>query len=171
MNAEEMAAYVAAAQATAQQEAWIGVDLDATLAEWHGWSPDIGRPIPRMVQIIRDHLAASEKVKVLTARACEHREYWAEKIGDWTEEHIGQRLEITAAKDHFMTRFYDDRCVQVIENTGMPIGAIPGVADLVEKFHREELKRHLREARKITVQGFTAPPGPYETETGERPEY
>src|SRR4051794_1429368 len=73
----------------------------------------------------------------------EGAEYWAEKIGDWTEEHIGQRLEITAAKDHYMKRFYDDRCIQVTENTGMPIMEIPGVAELVTAFRVEELKDRL----------------------------
>jgi hypothetical protein len=142
---EEMADYVRTAESLAELNSWVGVDLDACLAEWHGWTPDIGQPIPRMVEIIKDHLAAGEKVKVLTARAAEpHREYWQQRIGDWTEEHLGQRLEITDRKDAFMTRFYDDRCIQVIGNTGMPIMAIPGVFEAVRRFKLDELKAKVR---------------------------
>lgn len=136
----EMATHVKAAEAAAVENSWVGVDLDGTLAEWHGWTPEIGAPVPRMVEIIKGHLAAGETVKVFTARATEpHRAYWQEKIGDWTEKHVGQRLEITDRKDAFLTRFYDDRCIQIVENTGMPVMAIPGVFDAVQRFKRDEL--------------------------------
>lgn len=38
---------------------WIGVDLDATLAEYNGWvhEPHIGPPIPAMVTRIKQGLA------------------------------------------------------------------------------------------------------------------
>ena len=39
----------------------------------------------------------------------------------WCEEHIGARLEVTATKDFEMIELWDDRCVQVIMNTGIPI--------------------------------------------------
>lgn len=46
------------------------------------------------------------------------RRYQERLIDAWSDEHLGQRLLVTAAKDFQMLRLYDDRCVQVIPNTG-----------------------------------------------------
>lgn len=144
MNDAEMADLVRAAEAIAIENAWVGVDLDGTLAEWHGWTPDIGKPISRMVEIIKEHLAAGDTVKIFTARAAgDQKAYWQAKIGDWTERVFGQRLEITCQKDSFMTRCYDDRCIQVIDNTGMPIMSVPGVYEAVQRFLVSETKLNI----------------------------
>jgi len=41
-----------------------------------------------------------------------------ELIQKWCEEHLGQVLPVTHEKDHKMIELWDDRCRQVIKNTG-----------------------------------------------------
>lgn len=48
---------------------WIGVDLDGTLAEYHGWTDgEIGKPIPTMVARVKRWLADGKDVRIFTAR-------------------------------------------------------------------------------------------------------
>jgi hypothetical protein len=42
-------------------------------------------------------------------------------IEAWCIKHIGQSLPITCQKDYGMIELWDDRCVQVIPNTGRTI--------------------------------------------------
>ena len=99
---------------------WIGVDLDGTLAEYSGFKgPDvIGRPIPEMVDRVKDWIADGKKVKIFTARACvpEHIIY----VERWVVEHIGYKLEVTNIKDYGMIELWDDRAVRVRYNQGIP---------------------------------------------------
>ena len=44
-----------------------------------------------------------------------------ERIKAWCREHIGLWLPITATKDYHMIELWDDRCVQVVPNTGLTI--------------------------------------------------
>lgn len=103
---------------------WIGVDLDGTLAVYDGWKgpTHIGPPVPRMLQRVRDWLLDGKTVKIVTARVgnLEERELVTARgaIERWCEEHIGEALEVTAAKDFMMIELWDDRCVQVEMNTG-----------------------------------------------------
>lgn len=104
---------------------WIGVDLDGTLAQYNGFiGPTvIGPPIPLMVERVKNWLAEGKAVKIFTARVCgfrmpEERREVEEAIQDWCREHIGAMLPITNEKDYGMTELWDDRCVQVIPNTG-----------------------------------------------------
>lgn len=107
---------------------WIGVDLDATLAHYGGWKGQghIGEPIPAMVSRVKGWLAEDKEVRIFTARVAEMgrqpEEIEAERaaIQDWCEKHIGQRLAVTCSKDFGMIELWDDRCVQVLPNTGMP---------------------------------------------------
>lgn len=118
---------------------WIGVDLDGTLAEYHGWKGDnqIGAPVPAMVARVKAWLAKGQAVKIFTARVAMSGAYSPEShrkdddefsnnqrriIQDWCELHIGQRLEVTAIKDFECIELWDDRCVQVVLNTGKSIG-------------------------------------------------
>jgi hypothetical protein len=39
-------------------------------------------------------------------------------IQDWTEQHLGARLEVVCEKDYGMVELWDDRAVQVVPNTG-----------------------------------------------------
>ena len=121
---------------------WIGVDLDGTLAtfdlEKFAADPNyIGEPILPMIERVKLWLSEGKKVKIFTARVgmgagwsdlsqatdldYEWRENQRRIIQDWTEKHIGVRLEVTAMKDWAMRGLWDDRVVQVITNTGHSI--------------------------------------------------
>jgi hypothetical protein len=97
---------------------WIGVDLDGTLALYDGWrGPDhIGDPIPLMMERVKDWLAADRPVKIFTARASVPEQI--PPIKEWLLKHGLPDLEITNVKDFSMIELWDDRCVQVVMNTG-----------------------------------------------------
>ncbi len=113
---------------------WIGVDLDGTLAEYHGWTGGIGAPVPRMVERVKSWLANGEDVRIVTARvspfggrSSESGEEAANvaflldqerQIRAWCLEHLGTALPVTYAKDFAMFELWDDRAIQVIPNTG-----------------------------------------------------
>lgn len=102
---------------------WIGVDLDGTLAEYGGWQgPDhIGAPVPVMLARVKGWLDAGKSVKIFTARACIPEQIPPVKA--WLERHGLGALEVTNVKDFGMISLWDDRCVQVIPNTGMPVAS------------------------------------------------
>jgi hypothetical protein len=108
---------------------WIAVDLDGTLAEYHGWvdGQGIGKPIPKMVDRVKIWLNEGKDVRIFTARAAvavgsEHA-YPAiiKEIEDWCRQHIGVVLPITCQKDFRMVELWDDRCKQIIPNSGTTI--------------------------------------------------
>jgi hypothetical protein len=101
----------------------IAVDLDGTLAEYHGSNgPNIGAPVPNMVAIVKDHLAQGDKVVIFTARASydkpEYQIAFRANLRRWTRQHIGVELEATCVKELWFTRFYDDLAITVEKNTG-----------------------------------------------------
>lgn len=101
---------------------WIGVDLDGTLAHYDGWKgiDHIGEPIPRMVERVKAWMAEGKDVRIFTARVSQPE---AEgPIIEWCVKHFGFGLRITNVKDMAMIELWDDRCVQVIANTGEPVG-------------------------------------------------
>jgi hypothetical protein len=112
-------------------EAWIGVDFDGTLAHYDGWKGDgyLGEPVPLMVARVRGWLAQGKKVKIVTARVSHNgtpegmamASTNAVLISQWCARHIGVALEVTCSKDYAMISLWDDRCVQVIQNTGQPV--------------------------------------------------
>lgn len=101
----------------------IAVDLDATLAYYEEWeSPTkIGKPIKPMVDRVKAWLADGCKVWIFTARMAntETREAVEKAIGDWTLEHIGERLPVTATKLYSFSEIWDDRARRVKPNTGI----------------------------------------------------
>ena len=111
-------------------ESWIGVDLDGTLAIYNGQTHEIGEPVPAMLFRVRKWLADGKKVKIMTARVGKSpgkrsmggtASYIKEQhilIDSWCMEHFDQTLEITCEKDFRMSALWDDRAIQVIENTG-----------------------------------------------------
>lgn len=109
---------------------WIGVDLDGTLVEYHGWvGPDhLGKPIPLMVERVRGWLADGKDVRIFTARVAPERELPTEvriarmAIIKLCVELFGQPLVITCKKDLDMIELWDDRCRQVVANTGKLVG-------------------------------------------------
>lgn len=118
----------AAKVADQQYEEWIGVDLDGTLAKNYEGPFDplkIGDPVQLMVEKILFALADGKTVKVFTARMAdkEKAEKIREVIGDYTEKHIGTRLDATNEKDPGCTEIWDDKARQVIEDTGVIVKA------------------------------------------------
>ena len=122
---------------------WVGFDLDGTLAEYTDWKgfEHIGKPVPKMVALIKAYKASGTKVKILTARVAPTsadpnkkgggtKEAVLKVITDWCEKNLGFVPEITHEKDFLMVAFFDDRCTQVVPNTG----------DILE--HKVEALRH-----------------------------
>jgi len=106
------------------RDPWIGVDLDGTLAEYHGsmdWN-EIGAPILPMVERVQKWLKGGKSVKVFTARASAWSEVGFDVVNrpiyEWCQRHIGQELPITCVKDFGMIELWDDRAVGVEHNTG-----------------------------------------------------
>lgn len=101
---------------------WIGVDFDGTLVEYTGWKgpEDIGNPIPTMVERVKAWLNNGAEVKIFTARvAFDDDGSQAALIKNWCIDNLGMELEVTNAKDYGMIELWDDRCIQVIPNTGI----------------------------------------------------
>lgn len=106
---------------------WIGVDLDGTLAHYDGWDGGgIGKPIGPMVERVKAWLEAGTEVRIVTARVSvpDQAEDQVKRIGAWCEEHVGRVLPVTCCKDYAMVELWDDRAVQVIPNTGLPVSAV-----------------------------------------------
>lgn len=109
---------------TTHIEGWAGFDFDGVLAVCDRWRGDehLGKPVPLMIRRVQNYLERGIKCKVFTARVSEEEGRDVERcrrlIEDWTEAHIGTRLEVTNMKDRGMLQLFDDRCIQVIKNTG-----------------------------------------------------
>jgi hypothetical protein len=116
---------------------WIGVDLDGTLAEFHGWQKDgsIGKPVPAMVARVKQWLAEGKEVRIFTARIwpwgttetvggqlVSNASQQIDQINQWCIAHIGVTLPVTCVKDFGMVELWDDRAVQVRINTGELLG-------------------------------------------------
>ena len=128
-----------------ESHGWIGVDLDGTLAFYPSNFPDIGPPIPRMQERVKQWLAEGKQVKIFTARVAvveisnddgqaadqQFAEYQQALIELWCQKHLGQVLPVTAQKDFLMVELWDDRCVQMVTNTGIPYQDV--VAGIEEK--------------------------------------
>ena len=102
---------------------FIGVDLDGTLAQFHKWeSPEhIGEPVPKMLERVRFWLDMGVQVKIFTARIW-NPDHVA-PIRSWLDNLGLQEVGITNVKERDMVEFWDDRCVQVEQNTGYPLVA------------------------------------------------
>ena len=100
---------------------WIGVDLDGTLAEYNDWIgiEHIGEAIPSMVERVKGWISRREKVKIFTARVTDGHEA-IRYIHVWLAAQGLPELEVTNVKNFDMVELWDDRCVSVITNTGMP---------------------------------------------------
>jgi hypothetical protein len=110
---------------TNYEEAYL-FDLDGTLAYTDGKHDDftkIGEPIPRMISIIKEYIAAGKLVKIFTARYSRRNEHPGiiPAIEEWCEKHIGKKLEITNVKDPGVKELWDDRSVAVCRNVGFNV--------------------------------------------------
>lgn len=105
----------------AEPRAWIGVDLDGTLARYSGWRglDHIGKPVPVMLARVKHWLAAGYTVKIFTARASEGEKGVA-PVKKWLADNGLPELEVTNQKDFAMVELWDDRAIQVVANTGKP---------------------------------------------------
>ena len=106
-------------------DAWIGVDLDGTLAEYCAGddSMRIGSPVPTMLARVRSWLGSDISVKIVTARVSSSSgdvfiAWQRDLIDAWCMKHLGQKIPITAEKDFNMIMLWDDRAVRVQHNTG-----------------------------------------------------
>ena len=97
---------------------WIGVDLDGTLAHYDGWrGPEhIGEPVPKMLERVKAWILEGMEVRIFTARASDPEQ--VPYIHEWLIKHGIPGLMVTNVKDFAMKELWDDRCVQVIPNTG-----------------------------------------------------
>lgn len=119
---------------------WIAVDLDGTLAEYHGWKgvDHVGDPVPAMLERVKRWIAEGHDIRIFTARvdggevAIKMGEEGGKQyrnvaqvrsiIEAWCLKHIGQVLPVTNVKDFGMMEVWDDRAVQVVPNTGEIVG-------------------------------------------------
>lgn len=114
------------------KNAWIGVDLDGTLAHYDGWRgpTHVGAPVEKMLNRVKRWLSEGREVRIFTARVS--HDGTAERMIEaaaaqasiriWCEHYVGVPLAITCIKDYGMIELWDDRCVQVIANTGLQMG-------------------------------------------------
>ena len=102
-------------------QAWIGVDLDGTLAEYNGWKGinHIGKPVPLMSKRVNEWLEKGYNIKIFTARAGSREGILHVKA--WLKSNGFPDLEVTNMKDFNMIESWDDRAIQVIENTGKAV--------------------------------------------------
>jgi len=111
-----------------REEPWIGVDLDGTLAHYAGWNGDnvIGKPITMMMARVKGWIGEGRRVKIFSAR-CSNPTQLA-PVQEWLEKYGLGNLEVTNVKDYAMVELWDDRCIQVVENTGRRVGLedVPG---------------------------------------------
>jgi len=107
---------------------WIGVDLDGTLAVYDGWKgPEhVGEPVPAMVERVKAWIEEGQEVRIFTARVSHDgtpqrvadAKYARSAVVRWCLKHLGRELPVTNIKDYAMVLLWDDRCIQVVPNTG-----------------------------------------------------
>ena len=98
-------------------DAWIGIDLDGTLAYYDHWrgADHIGEPVPKMLAFVQDLIRQGHKCKLFTARASIPSQI---PVIQAYLDKLQLPMEITCMKDYGMMMLYDDRCTQVEKNTG-----------------------------------------------------
>ena len=99
--------------------AWVGVDLDGTIAEYHDWKgiDHVGDPIPSAIVFVKSLLDRGIDVRIFTARVAEGPDA-VPPIEAWCEEHLGRKLPVTNVKDFDLLFMVDDRAVPMRTNEG-----------------------------------------------------
>jgi len=105
-----------------EQTECYGVDLDGTLAEYHGWKGigHVGKAIPKMLNKVKGWMDEGIRIVIFTARADDPDSI--EAIVEWLEDNGIGGLEITNIKSSDISRFYDDKAIQVKRNEGDLLG-------------------------------------------------
>lgn len=106
---------------------WIGVDLDGTLAHYDKWRGvgHVGEPVPVMLERVKRWLLEGREVRIFTARIAAppaEVRFFLLEFSAWCAKHGLPQLQVTNVKDFQMIELWDDRAVQVIPNTGVPVG-------------------------------------------------
>ena len=98
---------------------WIGVDLDGTLAAAVPWKgiAHIGPAVPLMLRRVKAWVDKGVRVKIMTARAGDPEGIAATKL--WLVAQGLPELEVTDRKDFGMIELWDDRAIQVVQNSGI----------------------------------------------------
>lgn len=134
-------------------DGYVGVDLDGTLAHYDPdkW-PEIGEPIPKMLEVVKTLLSKGVQVRIVTARVAgaldkhgvpSYDKQAAFRVKEWLFKHVGQHLPVQFWKDFAMLELWDDCCIQVAKNEGTPIVNIAGsVAAYGEKLYAQQLKHN-----------------------------
>ncbi len=96
----------------------IAVDLDGTLAEYHGFEgiEKIGKPVPIMMARVKNWIAEGKEVAIFTARANDTKAI--PYINKWLADNGIGDLEVTCIKHKEFTEFWDDRAIAILSNTG-----------------------------------------------------
>jgi hypothetical protein len=113
-----------------------------------------------MVARVKDWLERGITVKIFTARVStrDPLELAIEtsRIKAWCLKHVGQELEAVCSKDYNMLSLYDDRAVQVTENTGdLPVEQLAALFQQSKgrenqlKLEVEHLKNELETAKLV----------------------
>lgn len=100
---------------------YLGVDLDGTLARSGPGGPRgaIGKPVPAMVDKVKQALAAGKDVRIYTARVANDPDGKATRaIQAWSQKNLGEALPVTDIKEPGMEELLDDKAVHVGKNTG-----------------------------------------------------
>ncbi len=125
-----------------ESRGYYAVDLDGTLAQYDHFrgSTHIGEPVPAVQEYVKRLIAEGKAVKIFTARvapasiaynARDQKEAEVmihsvvSAIAAWSFKHLGVMLPVTATKDFMMISLIDDRCIQVIPNTGVRVDGLP----------------------------------------------
>ena len=82
----------------------------------------IGKPVPKMVKRVRIWLEMGYRKNC--HRPGTKSRIFIPPIHEWLFHELPE-LEVTNAKDMDMIELWDDRCVQVVPNTGNPVGPNP----------------------------------------------
>jgi hypothetical protein len=103
---------------TNNNDVWIAVDFDGTLAYYDGWKGPtvLGDPIPAMRDAVLTWLSRGFGVAIFTTRAAYPEAVLA--IQAWCIKHLGTALEVTNIKHRKFKFFVDDRAIAVKRNAG-----------------------------------------------------
>ena len=107
-----------------------------------------------MVKRVKAWLAEGKDVRIFTARVCsgqsqEDIDVFLREYTHWCFRVFGRQLPVTSEKDWKMIKFWDDRCVSVIPNTGeiIPFGSNERIKELAAE--RDRLREALKEIAKF----------------------